>query len=180
MYQRYVDPRSSKLVWYDIPGSGTQNHPSWEYFSKESLFLFDAILVMIEATIMETDIDLIKKANSQSPPIPSHVVRTKSDTHILSNLQDAGYFDASDLRAVQLAKDVVSTNARAAAELQIRRAGLPADTRFYQVNKRTLVALVKEDEHRNRRLEAYKKFQIDEEKLIKDLLDDVRRRAGQL
>ena len=135
---------------------------------------------MIEATIMETDIDLIKKANSQSPPIPSHVVRAKSDTHILSNLQDAGYFDASDLRAVQLAKDVVSTNARAAAELQIRRAGLPADTRFYQVNKRTLLALVKEDEHRNRRLEAYKKFQIDEEKLIKDLLDDVRRRAGQL
>ena len=135
---------------------------------------------MIEATIMETDIDLIKKANSQSPPIPSHVVRAKSDTHILSNLQDAGYFDASDLRAVQLAKDVVSTNARAAAELQIRRAGLPADTRFYQVNKRTLLALVKEDEHRNRRLEAYKKFQIDEERLIKDLLDDVRRRAGQL
>ena len=129
---------------------------------------------------METDIDLIKRANSESPPIPSHVVRTKSDTHILSNLLDAGHFDASDLRAVEWAKNVVSTNARVAADIQIRRAGLPTDTRFYQVNKHTLLALVSEDEHRNRRLEAYKKFQIDEENLIKDLLDDVRRRAGQL
>ena len=129
---------------------------------------------------METDIDLLKNANSQNPPIPSHVVRAKSDTHILSNLQDAGYFDASDLRTVELAKDAVATNARAEAELQIRRANLPADTRFYQVNKRTLLALVKEDEHRERRLAAYEKFEINEKKLIKDLLEDVKRRAGQL
>ena len=60
---------------------------------------------MIEAAIMETDIDLIKKANSQSPPIQSHIIRAKSDTHILSNLMDAGHYDAPDLDAVQAAKD---------------------------------------------------------------------------
>lgn len=126
---------------------------------------------------METDIDLIKMANNQEPSIPSHVVRAKSDTHILSNLQDAGYFDASDAHAVGLAKDTVAINALAAAECQIQRGGLPADTRFYQVNKHTLLALVNEDK---RRLAAYKKFQIDEEALIRDLLDDVRQRAGNL
>ena len=131
---------------------------------------------MIEATIMETDIDLIKKANSQSPPIQSHIIRAKSDTHITSYLMDADHFDAPDLDAIRVAKYVVSTNARAAVELQIQKAGLPADMRFYQVNKHTLLALVKGDK---RRLAAFKKFQIDEERLIEDLLGDVRERAEQ-
>ncbi|KAF9058511.1 hypothetical protein BDP27DRAFT_1343505 [Rhodocollybia butyracea] len=123
---------------------------------------------MVDATLTETDVELIQQASRYQ--VPLSVIRAKSDTRILASLQDAGYFDASDPRAVQLTKNAVSSSARVGTMLQLQKAGLPLETRFYQVNKHTLYAVVKEDE---RRLAAYGKYEIDERRLVGDLRDDV-------
>lgn len=171
-YARYVDPRESKLIWYDIPGSGSINHPSWEYFSKESLFIFDTIIVVIGPTLMETDIDLLQQAKALTFPIPTHIVRAKSDIHILERLRSED-IDEDDIDGFRKVKKEFSLDTREAIAKLIERASLPVDTKFYQVNKYTMLALVKDDE---KGWKKYGRYMLDEGTLVNDLFDDVGRR----
>ena len=49
---RYPDPRDelphSRFVWYDFPGAGTLNVPSWQYFNEQGLFVFDVVILVYD------------------------------------------------------------------------------------------------------------------------------------
>ena len=50
--QRYPDTRKqmpyARFVWYDVPGAGTFKIPSWQYFSRQRLFIFDFIILVYD------------------------------------------------------------------------------------------------------------------------------------
>jgi len=49
---RYPDARQEIpfkwFVWYDVPGAGTLNVPSWQYFNQQGLFIFDFIILVYD------------------------------------------------------------------------------------------------------------------------------------
>jgi len=49
---RYPDPRPGMpyelFVWYDIPGAGTADVPSIQYFNEQGLFIFDFIVLVYD------------------------------------------------------------------------------------------------------------------------------------
>ena len=49
---RYPDPRDqlphSRFIWFDIPGAGTLNVPSWQYFNEQGLFVFDIVILVYD------------------------------------------------------------------------------------------------------------------------------------
>ena len=48
----YPDPRDelpySRFIWFDFPGAGTLNVPSWQYFNKLGLFVFDIVILVYD------------------------------------------------------------------------------------------------------------------------------------
>jgi len=50
---RYPDARQGmpyqRFVWYDVPGAGTFDIPSWQYFNQQGLFIFDFIILVYDA-----------------------------------------------------------------------------------------------------------------------------------
>ena len=53
---RYPDPRKElpyeRLVWFDCPGAGTLDIPSWQYFNQQGLFIFDIIILVYDSVII--------------------------------------------------------------------------------------------------------------------------------
>ena len=49
---RYPDPHDelphSRFIWFDVPGAGTLNVPSWQYFNEQGLFVFDIIILVYD------------------------------------------------------------------------------------------------------------------------------------
>ena len=50
---RYPDPHDklphSRFIWFDVPGAGTLNIPSWQYFNKQGLFVFDIVILVYDS-----------------------------------------------------------------------------------------------------------------------------------
>ncbi|KAG1722424.1 P-loop containing nucleoside triphosphate hydrolase protein [Suillus lakei] len=79
---RYSDPRpDSQIIWYDVPGAGTQNVPDWQYFNDLGLYIFDCIIVLIDIRFFDSDLAILR-ACEQFTNIQAFVVRSKSDQHI--------------------------------------------------------------------------------------------------
>jgi GTP-binding protein EngB required for normal cell division len=87
---RYPDPdRSpprSRFIWYDVPGAGTLNAPGWQHFNDQALFVFDIILVVIDNRFTKIDAEILR--NCRRSNIPSFIVRSKADQHILNLMND--------------------------------------------------------------------------------------------
>ncbi|THU84741.1 P-loop containing nucleoside triphosphate hydrolase protein, partial [Dendrothele bispora CBS 962.96] len=78
---RYPDPNPDKpCVWYDIPGAGTLTIKDWDYFNKQGLYIFDAIIVLFDNRFTATDIAILR--NCERWKIPAFIVRSKSDQQI--------------------------------------------------------------------------------------------------
>ncbi|KDQ50262.1 hypothetical protein JAAARDRAFT_102255, partial [Jaapia argillacea MUCL 33604] len=85
----YPDPDPEKpFIWYDIPGAGTLNIPDWQYFITQGLFVFNCIIVLIDIRFSATDIAIID--NSRRFNIPSYIVRSKANQHVLNIMDDMG------------------------------------------------------------------------------------------
>ena len=69
---RYTDGRQEmpyqRFVWYDVPGAGTFDIPSWQYFNQQGLFIFDIIILMYD-----TVSHLHHHTKSDSNPVPLSV-----------------------------------------------------------------------------------------------------------
>ncbi|KAG1862136.1 interferon-inducible GTPase-domain-containing protein [Suillus subalutaceus] len=79
---RYLDPYpNSRMVWYDIPGSGTTKVSDWQYFNNMGLYIFDCIIVLIGNRVLESDLAILH-ACEQFRNIEAFIVRSKSDQHI--------------------------------------------------------------------------------------------------
>jgi GTP-binding protein EngB required for normal cell division len=85
---RYPDPDPNKcIIWFDVPGAGTQSHPEAEYFNDKGLYVFDAVLVIIGDRFGSTDISILRQCGLYG--IPSYIVRSKADNHVRNRYQHA-------------------------------------------------------------------------------------------
>eukprot|EP01055_Gregarina_sp_Pseudo9_P000618 Gregarina_sp_Pseudo_9__617@NODE_1396_length_1637_cov_62_710263_g1301_i0_p1_GENE_NODE_1396_length_1637_cov_62_710263_g1301_i0NODE_1396_length_1637_cov_62_710263_g1301_i0_p1_ORF_typecomplete_len396_score68_60IIGP/PF05049_13/1_8e03IIGP/PF05049_13/9_4e53HOOK/PF05622_12/1e10MMR_HSR1/PF01926_23/5_8e02MMR_HSR1/PF01926_23/2_3e08FeoB_N/PF02421_18/1_2e08RsgA_GTPase/PF03193_16/2_1e05RsgA_GTPase/PF03193_16/3_1e02SRPRB/PF09439_10/0_00012Septin/PF00735_18/4_3e02Septin/PF00735_18/0_00011Roc/PF08477_13/1_5e03Ro len=71
-----------KVRWYDVPGAGTLNIPRWDYFKNHDLFMFDAIILVWDSRLMDTDFAILMHCSNLQ--IPCFVVRSKCD-FVLAN-----------------------------------------------------------------------------------------------
>ncbi|THU84743.1 P-loop containing nucleoside triphosphate hydrolase protein [Dendrothele bispora CBS 962.96] len=78
---RYPDPNPDKpCIWYDVPGAGTLTIKDWDYFNKQGLYIFDAIIVLFDNRFTATDIAILR--NCERWKIPAFIVRSKSDQQV--------------------------------------------------------------------------------------------------
>lgn len=129
---RYPDPGDQPprkwTVWYDLPGWGTQTIDDVDYFKRQSMYLFDLVLVMLDNRITKTDLGIIRDCGLQK--IPSFIIRSKADMHIKNHMKSNGYESDDDdpedtkiLRQKSREHFIAKTRANVASEL--KKAGLP-------------------------------------------------------
>jgi hypothetical protein len=62
---RYPDPHDelphSRFIWFDIPGAGTLNVPSWQYFNEQGLFVFDIVILVYDTVSIFYRLTVISK-----------------------------------------------------------------------------------------------------------------------
>ncbi|THH20327.1 hypothetical protein EW146_g1007 [Bondarzewia mesenterica] len=160
---RYVDPDpANPFVWYDVPGAGTLMIPDWEYFNAQGLYIFDCIIVLFDNRFTATDVAIIK--NCARFNIPSYIVRSKSNQHILNVMMDMGYDEEEDeevrhaIAATARSKFILET--RQSVERNLRDAKLPQQ-KVYIVSKDLLLMVISGKKP---------KAPIDEIELVRDLL----------
>ncbi|KDQ50215.1 hypothetical protein JAAARDRAFT_164938, partial [Jaapia argillacea MUCL 33604] len=141
----YPDPDpKNPFVWYDVPGAGTLEIPDWQYFNAQELFVFDRIIVLIDNRFSATDIAILE--NCKRFNIPSYIVRSKADQHVLNIMTDMGYNLMVD-DGIQHAQMLPAARAKFLAETRgsvkanLGKAGLPPQ-RVYVVSKDTMVEVV--------------------------------------
>ncbi|EPS93844.1 hypothetical protein FOMPIDRAFT_59929 [Fomitopsis schrenkii] len=136
---RYPDTPGNPYVWYDVPGAGTLSIPDWQYFTDQGLYIFDCIIVAIDARFTATDIAILR--NCVFFQIPTFIVRSKSKQHIENVAKDLPSEDASGL-TLERARETYIRETRANIEENLKTAELPQQ-RVYLVDKDILVRVVK-------------------------------------
>ncbi|KAJ3971750.1 interferon-inducible GTPase-domain-containing protein [Lentinula raphanica] len=183
---RYEDPHPdrAKFVWYDIPGAGTSNVSNSNYFIKQGLYIFDAIIVLFDSRFIDTDITILE--NCKKFDIPAFIVRSKSDEHIKAiademreELDEDESEDEDDLRSKDRearrtridedAKKHYITVTRQNVKENLQRAGLDEEQRIYLISRRTLLRIVRGKQVSSTKL-------IDEYDLIKDIMAAIKQR----
>ncbi|KAI6156027.1 interferon-inducible GTPase-domain-containing protein [Pisolithus thermaeus] len=143
---RYPDPNPDlPFVWYDIPGAGTLQQPDWLYFNAQGLFVFDCVVVLFDNRFTEMDIAILM--NCRRFQIPTYIVRSKADAHILNIMQEDGYDRDRDDAAVReslfpSARGQFIAETRATVRKNLKEAGLP-NQRVYIVSNKTPLSIVK-------------------------------------
>lgn len=183
---RYEDPHPdrSKFVWYDIPGAGTVNVSNANYFIKQGLYIFDAIIVLFDSRFVDTDITILE--NCKKFNIPAFIVRSKSDTQIKAiadeireSLDEDESEDEEDLKSKERdakraridldAKELYTSLTRKNVRENLKKAGLDEDQKVYLISRRTLLRIV-----RGKQVAPFKV--IDEYDLIKDVMASIKER----
>ncbi|KAI5846635.1 hypothetical protein DFP73DRAFT_546529 [Morchella snyderi] len=160
--QRYADPNDDRrdLAWYDVPGAGTINVPSWQYFNNQGLYIFDIIMIAVGDRITSTDRDLL--LNCRRFGIPTFFVRSKADQHIKNITPD---------NATKEHKAAIRTGyigqTRTVFNSILVDAGLPPQ-KIYIVSRIPLRLL-------NNGQSPKPKSIIDEEELIRDIANTLRK-----
>ncbi|KAG6331109.1 hypothetical protein ID866_7980 [Astraeus odoratus] len=165
---RYTDSaHGEQFAWYDVPGSGTLKIPDWQYFNSQGLYVFDCIIVLFNNRFTMTDQAIL--TNCRRFRIPTFIVRSKSDQHILNLMKDMGY-DPDDEESdreqfYKAARDQYIAETHRSVQQNLAEAKLP-DQRVYIVSNKTLLGIVKE--------KSPKKV-IDEVELLTDLHNEAYR-----
>ncbi|KAF5378021.1 hypothetical protein D9757_009865 [Collybiopsis confluens] len=183
---RYDDPHPdrSKFVWYDIPGAGTMNVSSSNYFVKQGLYIFDAIIVLFDSRFVDTDITILE--NCKKFNVPAFIVRSKSDEHIKAiademreELDEDESEDEEDVRSKDRearrtrvdadAKTQYISQTRRNVRENLRKVGLDEEQKVYLISRRTLLRIVRGKQVNPAKL-------IDELELIKDVMASIKER----
>ncbi|KAJ7772817.1 hypothetical protein B0H14DRAFT_3589228 [Mycena olivaceomarginata] len=170
------DPKNP-FVWYDIPGAGTLQVRDWQYFNKQGLYVFDALVVLVDNRFTMTDVAILR--NARLFGIPCYIVRSKADSHVRNLMREMGYEsddeeqDARSRAALEYAarEHFVSATRQNVRE-NLRGADLP-EQRVYIVSNSTMLSATKG----NVTTKTAKKI-IDEFEFLRDLLGDAYKRRG--
>ncbi|KAI5855526.1 interferon-inducible GTPase-domain-containing protein [Tricharina praecox] len=169
---RYPDNRQEmpyqRFVWYDVPGAGTINIPSWQYFNTQGLFIFDFIILVYDARFTQIDADILE--NCRRFNIPAFIVRSKANQHIRNMMDEDDDLELAEAREMFIKE----TRQNLASNLEKRQLS-DANTRCYIVSSNTLYDLIRSARAtgdagasaRKTRTDEY----IDEEQLLVDILD---------
>ncbi|EIW74606.1 hypothetical protein CONPUDRAFT_113150, partial [Coniophora puteana RWD-64-598 SS2] len=166
------------VVWFDIPGAGTLQIKDWQYFHDQGLYVFDALIVLVDNRFTATDVAILR--NARLFGIPCYIVRSKADTHVRNVMKEMGYDsdddeeqDASSLEKLEReAREHFIAATRHTVGENLRRADLP-DQRVYIVSNSTILGAVKGSIS----AKASKKM-VDEKALLDELSGDAKRRRG--
>jgi GTP-binding protein EngB required for normal cell division len=155
-------------VWFDIPGTGTLTIPDWQYFNDRGLYIFDCIIIVIDNRFTESDVAILKNCRLLDPPIPTFLVRSKSDQHIRNAYEDrAGDEDLEGSAKAALMEECKQTFIRDTKEnfaANLRKAKLDDTQEVYCVSKEVLRAIVCREKLRP------KAMVLDERKLLHDIV----------
>ncbi|KAI6097571.1 hypothetical protein F5141DRAFT_1220145 [Pisolithus sp. B1] len=137
-------------------------HPERFYFNSQGLYVFDCVIVLFNNRFTATDQAIL--TNCHHFQIPTFIVRSKSDQHILNLMMDAGYdpdVEDADSREqyYRIAREQYISGTREAVEKNLTQANLP-NQRVYIVSKKTLFSAAKNRQPRG---------MIDEVELLTDL-----------
>ncbi|KAJ7734870.1 interferon-inducible GTPase-domain-containing protein [Mycena metata] len=170
------DPKNP-FVWYDIPGAGTLQVRDWQYFNEQRLFVFDALVVLVDNRFTMTDIAILR--NARLFGIPCYIVRSKADSHLLNLMRDMGYESDDEEQDAQsratleyTARQHLVSATRQNVRDNLRGADLP-EQRVYIVSNLTMLSVTKG----NVTTKIAKKL-IDEFEFLQDLLGDAYKRRG--
>ncbi|KAF7366777.1 p-loop containing nucleoside triphosphate hydrolase protein [Mycena sanguinolenta] len=170
------DPENP-FVWYDIPGAGTLQVRDWQYFNNQGLYVFDALVVLVDNRFTMTDVAILR--NSRLFKIPCYIVRSKADIHIqnlmreMADESDDEEQDEQSLATLEYAarKHFVAATRQNVRD-NLRAADLP-DQRVYIVSNSTMLSAIKG----NATTKTAKKI-IDEFELLQDVLGDAYKCTG--
>ncbi|EIW74626.1 P-loop containing nucleoside triphosphate hydrolase protein [Coniophora puteana RWD-64-598 SS2] len=170
------DPKNP-FVWYDIPGAGTMQVRDWQYFNQQGLYVFDALVVLVDNRFTMTDVAILR--NARLFGIPCYIVRSKADVHTRNVMIEMGYDsdddeqDASTRSTLEYAaRDHFIGATRQNVREILRAADLP-EQRVYIVSNSTMLSVTKG----NVTTKVGKKI-IDEFEFLQDLLGDAYKRRG--
>ncbi|KAK7062423.1 p-loop containing nucleoside triphosphate hydrolase protein [Favolaschia claudopus] len=173
------DPKHP-FVWYDIPGAGTLKVEDWLYFHKQGLYVFDALVVLVDNRFTKTDIAILR--NARLFKIPCYIVRSKADVHIRNIMRERGYesddeeYDVEDREKLEeQARDFFVKETRHNVQQNLRDAVLPQQ-RVYVVSNSKMLSAIKGNAPLANSKKA-KKF-VDEYDFLLDVLRDADRRRG--
>lgn len=138
---RYPDPGTEqprqRMVWYDVPGAGTQRIPHQDYFVRQGLFVFDLVVLAIGDRFEEIDVRIIEDCARFQ--IPTFIVRSKADMHILNSMKEYGNVRGIEDNPALYAKcrdDFIQETQRTVSE-GLQRQNLP-DQEVYIVSRDVL------------------------------------------
>ncbi|KAF8459185.1 interferon-inducible GTPase-domain-containing protein [Kalaharituber pfeilii] len=169
-----VAPHNS-IVWYDCPGAGTLSIPGPEYFNAQGLFIFDMVIVVIDTRVTTQDIAILQQCEYFK--IPSLIVRSKANQHILNIMhEELGYSsDDSDAEEAEdynmllgMAKSILINNTMDSVRENLEDGQLSSDQRVYIVSAdcvRSLILL----ERQGKKIKKPEMI-INEQELIEDLV----------
>ena len=174
---RYADgDLDCPFVWYEFPGAATHAGADWEYFAAQGLYLFDAVFLLFDKLLSQTDVAVLR--NCARFAVPVYVVRMDARAGVERAVLDAFASPTSERarRAVaggepqlwQKRKNAYVQGTRDAVEKALEVEGLP-DQRVYIVEKDTFGKLMMGEDGPG--LEYF-----DEWELLRDVLKDARRR----
>ncbi|KAJ7770343.1 interferon-inducible GTPase-domain-containing protein [Mycena olivaceomarginata] len=170
------DPKNP-FVWYDIPGGGTLQVRDWQYFNKQGLYIFDALVVLVDNRFTMTDVAILR--NARLFGIPCYIVRSKADSHIRNLMREMGYESDDEEQDAQsramleyAAREHFVSATRQNVRDNLRGADLP-EQRVYIVSNSTMFSATKG----NVTTKVEKKI-IDEFEFLQDLLGDAYNRRG--
>lgn len=125
---RYPDPGEQPprqwMVWYDVPGAGTHRVSHHDYFVKQGLYVFDLIILAIGDRFEEIDARILE--NCARFKIPSFIVRSKADMHILNSMIEYGFEQINDdLTCYERCREAFIADTNKTVEEELTRQGLP-------------------------------------------------------
>ncbi|KAJ7606747.1 interferon-inducible GTPase-domain-containing protein [Mycena polygramma] len=172
------DPKNP-FVWYDIPGAGTLQVRDWQYFNDQGLYVFDALVVVVDNRFTMTDVAILH--NARLFGIPCYIVRSKADSHVRNLMREMPGYDSDDEEQdvesrAQLesgAREHFVRETRKNVRENLRHADLP-EQRVYLVSNSTMLSATKGNVKTGK---TAKKI-LDEFELLKDLLGDAYTRRG--
>ncbi|KAJ7782254.1 interferon-inducible GTPase-domain-containing protein [Mycena maculata] len=170
------DPKNP-FVWYDIPGAGTLQVRDWQYFNNQGLYVFDALVVLVDNRFTMTDVAILR--NARLFGIPCYIVRSKADSHVRNLMREMGYEsddEEQDARSRAALEHVAREHFVSATRKNVREilhgADLP-EQRVYIVSNLTMLSATKG----NVTSKIAKRI-IDEFDFLQDLLGDGNKRRG--
>ncbi|KAJ7231732.1 interferon-inducible GTPase-domain-containing protein [Mycena haematopus] len=153
------DPKNP-FVWYDMPGAGTLHVPDWQYFNEQGLYVFDALVVLIDNRFTMTDVAILpQRASLRNPDMGYDSDDEEQDARSRATLKYA-------------AREHFVSATRQNVRENLRSADLP-DQRVYVVSNSTMLSATKS----NIATKIAKKF-IDEFDFLHDLWGEAYKRRG--
>lgn len=114
------------MVWFDVPGAGTHRISHYDYFIKQGLYVFDLIILAIGERFEQIDARILE--NCARFKIPSFIVRSKADMHILNSMKEYGDYERIDdnLECYRACRETFIQETYQTVAEELTRQGLPA------------------------------------------------------